>query len=98
MRKASCAGALSEKPGWSGEKGPAARRCLKAAREAYARKGSAGPCPGHADENSSVRQSRALRGTAAAGPTSADGPFSSREVDDERGVVGGPLAAPGVGC
>src|SRR5258705_12663620 len=60
----------------SDEKGPDARRRPKAAREAYSRRGSAGPCLGPADENSSVRQSRALRGIAAECATEADRPFS----------------------
>ena len=38
-----------------------------AAREAYSRRGSAGPCLGPADESSSARSSRALRGTAVEG-------------------------------
>src|SRR4029077_9204440 len=37
------------------------------AREAYAHRGSAGPCLGPADESSSARLSRALRGTAVEG-------------------------------
>ena len=37
------------------------------AREAYFAQGSAGPCLGPADESSSARLSRALRGTAVAG-------------------------------
>ena len=48
-----------------------------AAREAYSRKGSAGPCLGPADESSSARSSRALRGTAVEGANEADGPLSS---------------------
>src|SRR5258708_3773822 len=49
-----------------------------AAREAYSRKESVGPCLGPADESSSARSSRALRGTAVEGRrTCADGPLSS---------------------
>src|SRR5882724_8753419 len=40
-----------------------------AAREAPTRRGSAGPCLGPADESSSARLSRALRGTAVEAPT-----------------------------
>src|SRR6185295_6194150 len=48
-----------------------------AARETYSHRGSAGPCLGPADESTSARSSRALRGTAAEGANDADGPLSS---------------------
>src|SRR6202795_4226138 len=67
-----------------------------AAREAYSRRGSARPCLGPADESSSARLSRALRGTAGGGAVPPQmGPYHpSRSLPENpgRGDERGPAA------
>src|SRR6185295_14649510 len=56
-----------------------------AAREAYSCSGSAGPCLGPADESSSARLSRALRGTAVEGAVPPQmGPYAAPSAGHPR--------------